>query len=117
MSEPIDIAVAGAAAGGCVVAGADRGGAGAAAGAGGGRLHEGCKMVLSGTSRSNKSRCLLDLGVASGQKWWGRHCRKAPVLYINFETTDRNSLFARPHVLNAARMINIVYSGGCSSQT
>ncbi len=47
----------------------------------------GCKMVLSGTSKSNKSWCLLDLAVsvASGQTWWGRQCRKAAVLYINFE--------------------------------
>ncbi len=44
-------------------------------------------MVLGGTSKSNKSSCLLDLAVsvASGQVWWGRRCRKAPVLYINFE--------------------------------
>jgi hypothetical protein len=34
-----------------------------------GILHQGCKMVLGGTSKSNKSWCLLDLAlsVASGQ--------------------------------------------------
>jgi RecA-family ATPase len=52
-----------------------------------GILHQGCKMILGGTSKSNKSWSLLDLGVsvASGQPWWGRPCAKHPVLYINFE--------------------------------
>ena len=36
-----------------------------------GILHQGCKMVLGGTSKSNKSWCLLNLGlsVASGTEW------------------------------------------------
>ena len=40
----------------------------------GGILHQGCKMILGGTSKSNKSWCLLDLdvSVASGEKWWSR---------------------------------------------
>jgi hypothetical protein len=52
-----------------------------------GILHQGCKMILGGTSKSNKSWCLLDLAlsVASGQPWWGRQCTKVPVVYINFE--------------------------------
>ncbi len=52
-----------------------------------GVLHQGCKMILGGTSKSNKSWGLLDLAisVASGQKWWGRQCTKLPVVYINFE--------------------------------
>lgn len=52
-----------------------------------GILHQGCKMILGGTSKSNKSWCLLDLAlsVASGQPWWGRPCAKMPVVYINFE--------------------------------
>ncbi|MGD0745380.1 MAG: AAA family ATPase [Verrucomicrobiota bacterium] len=52
-----------------------------------GILHQGCKMILGGTSKSNKSWCLLDLAlsVASGQPWWGRKCAKLPVIYINFE--------------------------------
>ncbi|MGH7992653.1 MAG: AAA family ATPase [Limisphaerales bacterium] len=52
-----------------------------------GILHQGCKMILGGTSKSNKSWCLLDLGlsVASGEKWWGRKCTKSPAVYINFE--------------------------------
>jgi len=52
-----------------------------------GILHKGSKMILGGTSKSNKSWSLLDLGlsVATGQPWWGRPCTAAPVLYINFE--------------------------------
>src|SRR5690349_9063873 len=52
-----------------------------------GVLHQGCKMILGGTSKSNKSWCLLDLAlsVASGQRWWGKHCANVPVVYINFE--------------------------------
>src|SRR5512139_2275428 len=52
-----------------------------------GVLHQGCKMILGGTSKSNKSWCLLDLAlsVASGQKWWGRQCTRMPVAYVNFE--------------------------------
>src|SRR6516165_4096121 len=52
-----------------------------------GVLHQGCKMILGGTSKSNKSWCLLDLAVsvACGEKWWGRRCTKVPVVYINFE--------------------------------
>ena len=51
---------------------------------------KGCKMILGGTSKSNKSWCLLDLAlsVASGQPWWGRKCTKLPVVYINFELHD-----------------------------
>jgi hypothetical protein len=52
-----------------------------------GLLHQGCKMILSGTAKSNKSWCLLDLGlsVASGQDWWGMKCQQARTIYINFE--------------------------------
>ncbi|MFN7137724.1 MAG: AAA family ATPase [Limisphaerales bacterium] len=55
-----------------------------------GILHQGCKMVLGGTSKSNKSWCLLDLAisVAGGQRWWGRQCTKASVVYVNFELQD-----------------------------
>jgi len=55
-----------------------------------GVLHQGCKMILGGTSKSNKSWCLLDLAmsVASGQPWWGRTCTKTAVVYLNFELHD-----------------------------
>ena len=52
-----------------------------------GLLHQGHKMMLAGTSKSNKTWCLIDLAlsVASGQPWWGRPCRQSPTVYINFE--------------------------------
>jgi hypothetical protein len=55
-----------------------------------GVLHQTCKMLLSGTSKSNKSWSLLDLAVsvASGQKWWGHQCEEADVVYLNFELPD-----------------------------
>jgi hypothetical protein len=55
-----------------------------------GILHQGCKMVLGGTSKSYKSWCLLDLSVAiaSGGKWWGRQCVKNKVIYVNFELPE-----------------------------
>ncbi len=55
-----------------------------------GILHQGCKMILGGTSKSNKSWCLLDLAisVASGKSWWGRRCTKTAVVYLNFELHD-----------------------------
>lgn len=55
-----------------------------------GVLHQQCKMILSGTSKSNKTWCLLNLAVsvASGTEWLGRRCAKMPVLYINFELHD-----------------------------
>ena len=69
-----------------------------------GILHQGCKMILGGTSKSNKSWCLLDLAlsVASGQAWWGRRCTKLPVVYINFELQPW-ALSERINALCAAR--------------
>ena len=69
-----------------------------------GVLHQGCKMILGGTSKSNKSWCLLDLAlsVASGQPWWGRRCTKLPVVYINFELQPW-ALAERINALCAAR--------------
>jgi hypothetical protein len=69
-----------------------------------GILHQGCKMILGGTSKSNKSWCLLDLAmsVASGQEWWGRRCTKLPVVYINFEL-HRWSIGQRINALCGAR--------------
>ncbi len=52
-----------------------------------GLLHKGCKMVLGGTSKSNKSWSLLDMAmsVASGSPWWGMETTQCPVVYVNFE--------------------------------
>jgi len=69
-----------------------------------GVLHKGCKMILGGTSKSNKSWCLLDLAlsVATGQSWWGHACEKASVLYINFELKPW-AVAERLRALRAAR--------------
>ena len=69
-----------------------------------GILHKGSKMVLGGTSKSNKSWCLLDLAlsVASGQPWWGRRCARLPVVYINFELHNW-AIAQRLNALCAAR--------------
>lgn len=69
-----------------------------------GVLHQGDKMILGGTSKSNKSWCLLDLAlsVASGQAWWGRRCAKMPVVYINFELQTW-AVMQRLNALCAAR--------------
>ena len=55
-----------------------------------GVLHQGCKMILSGTSKSNKTWGLLDLGlsVAGGEPWWGRRTARGSVLYVNFELPE-----------------------------
>jgi hypothetical protein len=55
-----------------------------------GVLYQTCKLLLSGTSKSNKSWSLLDLAVsvASGQKWWGHQCERADVAFLNFELQD-----------------------------
>jgi len=52
-----------------------------------GLLHQGGKMILSGTSKSNKTWSLLDLAVsvASGQEWWGNRTQRSRVAYLNFE--------------------------------
>ncbi len=64
-----------------------------------GILHKGCKMILGGTSKSNKSWCLIELAlsVASGQR-----CEKLPVVYINFELHDW-AIAQRVNALCAAR--------------
>jgi hypothetical protein len=69
-----------------------------------GTLFQGDKMILGGTSKSNKSWSLLDLAisVASGQPWWGRQCTKTPVVYINFEL-QRWAIAQRLAALCAAR--------------
>lgn len=81
-----------------------------------GILHQGCKMIVGGTSKSNKSWCLLDLAlsVASGQPWWGRRCVKLPVVYINFElhvwaVTERiNALCAaRPECKSMGKTLHV----------
>jgi len=53
----------------------------------GGVLHQGCKMIIGGASKSRKSWTLMDmmLAVSSGEPWWGFQTQRGRVLYINFE--------------------------------
>jgi hypothetical protein len=55
-----------------------------------GLLHQSCKMVLGGASKSNKTWVLTDLGisVATGNPWWEFPTVQGPVLYLNFELPE-----------------------------
>jgi hypothetical protein len=52
-----------------------------------GILHQGSKLVFSGSSKSFKTWCLLDLAisVATGTDWMGRATAQGKVLFLNFE--------------------------------
>ena len=52
-----------------------------------GLLHQGCKMVLGGASKSNKTWVLIDfaISVATGAPWWGFSTEQGRVLYVNLE--------------------------------
>lgn len=55
-----------------------------------GLLHRGCKLIIGGTSKSNKSWCLLALAacVATGKPFWGKPVTQGKVLFINFELKE-----------------------------
>lgn len=55
-----------------------------------GLLHQGCKMVLGGASKSNKTWVLTDLAisVATGAPWWEFPTVQGRVLYLNFELPE-----------------------------
>jgi RecA-family ATPase len=69
-----------------------------------GLLHKGCVMVLGGTSKSNKSWCLLDLAVsvATGQPWWGLPTSQTLVCMLNLEL-KRWSIAKRLEAIAGAR--------------
>jgi hypothetical protein len=52
-----------------------------------GVLHQGSKLVLGGSSKANKTWCLLDLAisVATGEPWLSIGTAKGKVLYLNLE--------------------------------
>lgn len=60
-----------------------------------GLLHRGHKLVLGGGSKTNKTWCLLDLGlsVSHGGQWLGFDCRRSRVLYLNFEIDEAHFLY------------------------
>jgi hypothetical protein len=53
-------------------------------------LHQGCKMVLGGASKSNKTWTLTDLAIsiATGAPWWEFLTVQRRVLYLNFELPE-----------------------------
>lgn len=55
-----------------------------------GVLHKGCKMVLGGGSKSNKTWSLIDLGlsIAHGLEWWGLPTIQGKVVFMNFEVPE-----------------------------
>jgi hypothetical protein len=55
-----------------------------------GLLHQGCKMVLGGASKSNKTWVLVDLAISisTGKPWWEFPTVQGPVLYLNFELPE-----------------------------
>lgn len=50
-------------------------------------LHRGCKMVLTGGSKSFKSWVLMHLAmcICNAEKWWGLQTKKGTTIYLNFE--------------------------------
>ncbi len=75
-----------------------------------GVLHQGGKMILAGTSKSNKSWSLLDLAIAvsSGQEWWGHRTEKSRVAYLNFELAP----WAMAERIRAVRAVRPECAGG-----
>lgn len=55
-----------------------------------GILHQGEKMVLGGSSKTNKTWSCVDLAlsVATGSDWWGFSTTQSRVLYVNFEIQE-----------------------------
>jgi hypothetical protein len=53
-------------------------------------LHQGSKMTIAGTSKSNKTWALMDLAlsIATGSPWWGFKTYKNRVCYINLELQE-----------------------------
>jgi len=52
-----------------------------------GILHEGCKMIISGSSKAGKTWSLINLAIAAsnGMPWMGMPVKQSKVLYLDFE--------------------------------
>ena len=52
-----------------------------------GVLHEGCKMIISGSSKAGKTWSLINLAIAAsnGLPWLGMPVKQSTVLYLDFE--------------------------------
>ena len=55
-----------------------------------GVLHQGCKLLVSGGSKSNKTWSLLDMAIslANGSRWLDLNTTKCNVLYVNMEIPE-----------------------------
>jgi hypothetical protein len=73
-----------------------------------GILHQSCKLVLGGSSKTFKSWTLLDMGLAvsTGSKWLSFQTTKASVLFCNFELPEF-SIHDRLRKIAEARQIDI----------
>ena len=52
-----------------------------------GMLHKGSMLIIGGGSKGRKTWAFMHLAVcvSEGKNWWGWHCNKGRVLYLNFE--------------------------------
>lgn len=57
-----------------------------------GVLHQGCKLLVSGGSKSNKTWSLLDMAIslANGSRWLSLNTTKCNVLYVNMEIPEHS---------------------------
>jgi hypothetical protein len=73
-----------------------------------GILHQGAKLVLGGSSKSNKTWSLLDMAisVATGSDWWELPTARGRVLYLNLEIAEP-FIARRIHAVVKAKGIQI----------
>jgi len=71
-----------------------------------GALHQGCKLLLGGSSKAYKSWGLIDLAVSlhTGSEWWGLKCHPSRVLFVNFEIQEWSF---RNRLMDVARAKNV----------
>lgn len=71
-------------------------------------LHQGSKLVVGGTSKGRKTFALIDMAisVATGTDWWGFHCKKGAVCYVNFEIQDY-FFFARAETICQKKQVEL----------
>lgn len=68
-----------------------------------GVLRQGHKMLIAGPSKAGKSFALIEMciAIAEGKKWFGWHCAKGKVMYVNLELDRASCLHRFKDVYNA----------------
>ena len=68
-----------------------------------GVLRQGHKMLIAGPSKAGKSFALIEMciAIAEGEKWFGWHCAKGKVMYVNLELDRASCLHRFKDVYNA----------------